>query len=69
MEPRQIAVIMVVALMPLVPATVSAARKNDMAVTSDKKPGKTCDNLAHRSDAHKQCIQTQAHTGQEPKKP
>ena len=57
-------------LIPLIPITAVAAPKNDNAVTkSDKKPGQTCDNLTRGSDAYKQCIQTQAHTGQKPKKP
>lgn len=70
MKPRYIVPIMLAVLIPLVPATVSAAPKNDNAVIkSEKKPGKTCDNLARGSDIYKQCIQTQAHTGQKPKKP
>ena len=70
MKPRQIAVIALAVLIPLVPAAVAAAPKNDTAVTaSNKKPGKSCDNLARGSADYKQCIQTQAHTGQKPKKP
>ena len=70
MMPRQIALTMLVALSPLVPAAVSAAPKNDTAViASNKKPGQSCGNLARGSDAYKQCIEQQAHTGQKPKKP
>jgi len=57
-------------LVPLTPLGVAAAPKNDTAVTaSNKKPGQSCDNLGRGSDAYKQCIQQQAHTGQKPKKP
>ena len=70
MKSERISAVMLAILIPLVPAVVSAAPKNDTAVTaSAKKPGQTCDNLARGSDAYKQCIQTQAHTGQKPKKP
>ena len=70
MKSRQIAAMMLAVLIPLVPAGVSAAPKNDTAVTaSNKKPGQNCDNLTRGSDAYKRCIQTQAHTGQKPKKP
>ena len=59
-----------VLLVPLTALDVAAAPKNDTAVTaSNKKPGQSCDNLARGSDAYKQCIQQQAHTGQKPKKP
>ena len=69
MRPRQIAVIALTVLIPLSPAGVSAAPKNDNAVIkSEKKPGKSCDNLARGSSDYKQCIQTLAQTGQKPKK-
>ncbi|HKX09060.1 MAG TPA: hypothetical protein VJN67_12755 [Stellaceae bacterium] len=70
MQFHHVAAIVLAVLMPLVPAAVSAAPKNDTAVTaSNKKPGQACGNLARGSDAYKQCIQQQAHTGQKPKKP
>jgi len=70
MKPGHIAVLMLAVLIPLAPAAVSAAPKNDNAIIkSEKKPGKSCDNLARGSADYKQCIQTQAHTGQKPKKP
>lgn len=65
MTPRQLAIVALALLIPLTPAVVSAAPKNDHAITeSQKKPGKTCGNLARGSADYKQCIQTQAHTGQ-----
>ena len=70
MKSSVVAAIMLAFLIPMVPAAVSAAPKNNTAVTaSNKKPGQNCDSLARGSDAYKQCIQTQAHTGQKPKKP
>jgi hypothetical protein len=61
---------LLVVLVLLISISAVAAPKNDTPVTaSNKKPGQTCDNLARGSDAYKQCIQTQAHTGQKPKKP
>ncbi len=70
MRHRYLAIIALAVLIPLAPSGVVAAPKNDNAIIkSDKKPGKTCDNLARGSDAYKQCIQGQAHTGQKPKKP
>ncbi len=65
MKPGRHAAIALALLLPLAPVGVSAAPKSDHAITeSQKKPGKTCDNLARGSDVYKQCIQTQAHTGQ-----
>jgi hypothetical protein len=52
-------------LAPLVSGAASAAPKNDKAVVaSEKKPGKTCHSQGPGSSAFKDCIQTQAHTGQ-----
>lgn len=69
MKSRQIATIALAVLIPLVPMGVSAAPKNDNAVIkSSKKPGQSCDNLARGSADYKQCIQSQAHIGQKPKK-
>ena len=70
MKYRLMAVIVLAALIPLVPSGVVAAPKNNNAIIkSEKKPGKTCSNLTRGSSAYKRCIQTQAHTGQKPKKP
>ncbi len=70
MKYRYLAITALATLIPLVPSGVTAAPKSDHAIVqSGKKPGKTCDNLARGSDAYKQCIQAQAHTGQKPKKP
>jgi len=61
---------LLVVLVPLISVSTLAAPKNDNAIIkSEKKPGKSCDNLARGSSDYKQCIQTQAHTGQKPKKP
>jgi hypothetical protein len=65
MKPRQIAMMMLAALVPF---AVSAAPKDHTVVTaSNKKPGQTCTDVARPSNAYKQCIQEQAHTGQKPK--
>jgi hypothetical protein len=70
MKCRRLALVALATLVPLAPLGVAAAPKNSNAVIkSEKKPGKTCGNFAHGSDAYKQCIQAQAHTGQKPKKP
>ena len=70
MKHRYLVIIALAVLIPLAPSDGVAAPKNDNAIIkSDKKPGQTCDNLARGSDAYKQCIQAQAHTGQKPKKP
>ncbi len=67
---HRIVAIFLTVLVPLISISALAAPKNDKSVTaSNKKPGQTCDNLTRGSDAYKQCIQTQAHTGQKPKKP
>ena len=67
---HRVATIGLALLIPLASLGAVAAPKNDKAVTaSNKKPGKSCDNLARGSDFYKQCIQQQAHTGQKPKKP
>ena len=65
MKRRYIAALALALIVPAASASVSAAPKNDNAIVqSEKKPGKTCDTLARGSSAYKQCIQTQAHTGQ-----
>ena len=65
MKSSRLAVVALVLLIPLASAGVSAAPKSDHAIAeSQKKPGQTCDSLAHGSAAYKQCIQTQAHSGQ-----
>ena len=65
MRPWSLAIAALCALIPLTFAGVSAAPKNDHAITeSSKKPGKSCDNLTRGSADYKQCIQTQAHIGQ-----
>ena len=70
MKPRQIATLAVALLIPLTPLGVAAAPKSNHAITeSGKKPGKTCHSLGPGSTDFKNCIQTQAHTGQKPKKP
>jgi len=70
MKCRRLALVALATLVPLAPLGVAAAPKNNNAVIkSEKKPGKTCGNLARGGEAYKQCIQAQAHTGQKPKKP
>jgi hypothetical protein len=48
---------------PLV-STAVCAKSDKAAVASQKKPGKTCHAQGPGSSAFKDCIQTQAHTGQ-----
>ena len=52
-------------LIPLVSTGAFAAPKNDTATAaSQKKPGKTCHSDTPGSSTFKDCIQTQAHSGQ-----
>jgi len=60
-----IAPLILALVVPLISMGAWAAPKNDHAIVeSGKKPGKTCGSLGPGSTNFKDCVQTQAHTGQ-----